>query len=216
MSGRRVVTSFVGEFIGTYVLASVILAMLVRTNFEFFSAVAAAVVYGAMWLVLGTNGSSNLNPAVTLGLWTMRKVSTVQGIVNIVAQVAAGFAAWGVAQYFLNQTLQKTATGGWDWRVLIAEAVGAAVFCFGYSAAVSKDFDKTKQATVVGLSLLAGILVASLASNGILNPAVAITVRSVSWAYIVGPLVGAVVGMNFYTLFFTANPLGQKAKSKKK
>lgn len=100
MTGRRLASSFVAEFIGTFVLASVMLAMLVRTNFEFFSAVAAAVVYGVMWLVLGRASGSNLNPAVTIGLWSMKKISTLQGVVNIVAQVAAGFAAWGLGNIF--------------------------------------------------------------------------------------------------------------------
>lgn len=122
----------------------------------------------------------------------------------------------GVGQYLLNQTLQKTATGGWNWRILVAEAVGTAIFGFGVAAAISKEGEKTKQAFIVGLSLLAGILVASLASNGLLNPAVAIGVRSVSYAYILGPIIGALVGMYLYVLFFTDGVIGKKTSSKKK
>jgi glycerol uptake facilitator-like aquaporin len=214
MSGRRLVTSLVGEFIGTYVLATAMLSMLVRTNFEFFSAVAAAAVYGVMWLVMSQFGGAQLNPAVTLGLWSAKKVSTVQGVVNIVAQVLAGLAAWGLSQYFLNQTLPKTASGGWNWRIAVAEGVGTLVFTFGVAAAVSKKEDHSRQAAIVGLAVFAGILVASLASNGLLNPAVAISVRSLSWAYVAGPLVGGIIGINLYTLFFTDDLVGAK-KGKK-
>ena len=90
MSTRHKVAAVVAEFLGTYVLASAMLAMLIRTNFEFFSAMAAAVVYGLMLLVFGDVSGSHLNPVVTLGMWTVRKISTLNGIAYIVAQLLAG------------------------------------------------------------------------------------------------------------------------------
>jgi glycerol uptake facilitator-like aquaporin len=217
MTGRQKVAALVAEFLGTYVLATAMLAMLVRTNFEFFSAAAAAVVYGGMILIFGKVSGSHLNPVVSIGLWTMRKLSTVETIAFVVVQLAAGFVAWRGAQYFLNQALSKTAKTGLDWRVLIAEAVGTLVFTFAVAAVVSRQVDNTTRAVVSGLALFAGISIASLASNGLLNPAVAIAVRSVSWAYIVGPLVGALVGMNLYTLVFTDSVVSSvKTKTAKK
>jgi glycerol uptake facilitator-like aquaporin len=198
------------------VLATAMLSMLVRTNFEFFSAVAAAVVYGVMMLVFGGVSGSHLNPVVTIGLWTMQKISTLHAVVYIIAQLLGGLVAWRVGQYFLNQTLSKTASSGLDWRVLIAEGVGTLVFTFGVAAAVSNKLDGVKKAAVCALALFAGITIASLASNGLLNPAVAIAVRSVSWAYIVGPIVGAVIGMNLYRVFFTDELTMVSKTSKKK
>lgn len=215
MKGRQQVSAFLAEFLGTYVLATAMLAMLVRTNFEFFSAIAAAVVYGVMLLVFDGISGSHLNPAVTIGLWTMKKISTVMAIAYIVAQLLGGLVAWRLGQYFLAQTLSKTATGGLDWRVLIAEAVGTLVFTFGLAAAVSNKLDGAKKAAVAGLSLFAGITIASLAANGLLNPAVDIAVRSVSWAYVVGPIVGAVVGMNLYLLLFTDTFMKTTSKKSK-
>ena len=216
MSGQRKVAMVVAEFVGSFVLASAMMSMLVRTNFAFFTAVAAAVVYGVMYLMLGSTSGSHLNPAVTIGLWTVRKVATTTAVVYIVAQMLGGLVAWKLGEYFLNQTLNKIATGGVDWRVLVAEGVGTLVFCFGLAAVALKDSDTNRYALVAGLSLLAGVMVASLGANGLLNPAVDLAVRSWSWAYVVGPIVGAVVGMNLYSLFFTPSVFGSKPTRSKK
>lgn len=203
MSGRHVMAVIVAEFVGTYVLATAMLAMLVRTNFEFFSAAAGAVIYGGMYLVFGSVSGSHLNPAVTLAQWSMKKISTLHGVAYIVVQFLAGFVAWRVAQYFLAQALTKTATGGWDWRVLIAEAVGSAIFGVAVAAvSVQKNVETSKKAVILTVGLFGGVMVASLASNGLLNPAVAVAARSVSWAYILGPIVGLLVGANLYNIFF--------------
>jgi len=205
MSGRHKVAVLVAEFVGTYVLATAMLAMLVRTNFEFFSAVAAAVVYGGLYLVFGGVSGSHLNPAVTVAQWTVRKISSLHALAYIIVQLLAGYVALKGAQYFLNQTLSKTATGGVDWRVLIAEGIGAVIFGLAVAAALYKDMENSKKAVVLGAGLFGGILVASLASNGLINPAVAIGAKSVSWAYIVGPVVGLIVGVNLYNVLFTDN-----------
>jgi glycerol uptake facilitator-like aquaporin len=222
MDGRHKVAVVVAEFVGTYVLATAMLAMLVRTNFEFFSAAAAAIVYGGLYLVFGSVSGSHLNPAVTLAKWSLRKISTVHAVAYIIAQLLAGLVAWKVAQYFLAQALSKTATGGVDWRVLIAEGVGGVVFGMAVAAvSFNKDLDTPKKAVVLAAGLFGGILVASLASNGLINPAAAIAARSVSWAYIVGPIVGLIVGANLYNLIFNENlvmssPVSVKKASTKK
>jgi len=205
MSTRQKVAAVVAEFLGTYVLASAMLAMLIRTNFEFFSALAAALVYGLMLLMFGNVSGSYLNPVVTLGMWTVRKISTLNAVAYIIAEVAAGFVAWRVGQYFIAQALTETAKGGLDWHVFIAEGVGALIFTFALAYGVAKELDVVKRAVVGGFGLFAGILVASLASDGLLNPAVAIAVRSISWAYMLGPIVGALLGFAIYNIFFNEN-----------
>ena len=51
---------------------------------------------------------------------------------------------------------------------------------------------------MIGGSLLLGISVAAPASNGVLNPAVALAIGSVSASYIIGPLIGTVAAMLLY------------------
>ena len=52
---------------------------------------------------------------------------------------------------------------------------------------------------VVGGSLLLGIAVAALlGSNGVLNPAVALGIGSFNVMYVLGPILGSVLGMQLY------------------
>jgi glycerol uptake facilitator-like aquaporin len=216
MFGRRKIAAIVAEFLGTAVLASTVLAMIGRTQFPFFAAIAAGLTLGLMVLVIGPFSGAHINPAVTLGLWSLRKMQTIQSLVYIVAQVGGGLLAWKLSEFLLNQKLQHIATWGVDWRVLLAEAVGAFVFTFGVAAAVYQNFDGLKLAAVVGGSLSVGILVASIASNGLVNPAVAVGVNSLSWAYAAGPLLGGVIGMNLYGLLFAPIDAPQKRTRRKK
>ena len=143
----------------------------------------------------------------------------MQAIVYVAAQLLGGLAAWQLSEFLLNQPLRNVAGDSLDWRVLTAEAVGAFVFTFGVAAAVSKAYEQVKLAMVVGASLTLGIMVASLASNGVVNPAVAIGIQSWGWAYVLGPVAGALVGMNLYGLIFAPldkpTPRGVKAVAAK-
>jgi glycerol uptake facilitator-like aquaporin len=213
MSGQRKVAMVVAEFLGTYVLATAMLAMILRTNFAFFSAIAAGLVYGIMLLIVGTTSGSHLNPAITIGLWTVRKVGTLQAVVYIIAQLAAGLVAWRLSQYLLGQSLPKLATGGFHWPTVVAEGVGTLVFGFGVAAS-TQILDVGKKALVAGGSLFAGIAIASLTTYALLNPAVDLAARSWSWGYVVGPVVGAIVGINLYILLFTQEIIGKVRTAK--
>lgn len=211
-NGQRWVALVVAEFVGTYLLSTVMLASLVRTSFAFFSALAAGVVYGVMVLVLAGASESHLNPAVTIAMWTVRRVDTLKAVVYIAAQLLGGVVAWKVAEYFLGQSLNHMATGGWNWKVVLAEGVGTALFLFGLAAAYTTKLVPATRAFVAGASLFAGISVASLATNALLNPAVDIAARSWSWSYVCGPIIGGVVGVFLYQLLLTPSLLGSKAK----
>ncbi len=209
MFGRQKIAILVAEFIGTGVLATVVLSMIGRTSFPFFAAVAVGVTVGTMSYLFGTHS----NPAVTVGLWTMKKVKTTQAVVLIVAQMLGGLGAWRLNEYLLNSDLKSMAGETFDWRVLLAEALGAFIVGVAIAAAVSKGYDGAKRAVVTGLAFFLGVNVASMASNGLLNPAVALGVQSWSWAYTLGPVLGAIIGMSFYGLLFVDRP-ARVSKSK--
>jgi len=202
MFGRQKVAALVAEFFGTLVLASAVLSMAGRTAFPFFGAIIAGLTLGLMVLVIGPISGAHINPIVTIGLWTMRKVQTTQAIVYVAAQTLGGLSAWKLNEYLLNQPLNNRGGAHLDWRVLLSEAIGAFVFTMAIAAAVSRAYDGAKLAFTAGGGLLLGIIVASIASNGVINPAVAIGIQSWSWAYILGPVAGSIVGMNTYALIF--------------
>lgn len=202
MFGRQKIAALGAEFVGTAVLSSAILAMAGRTSFPFFAAIIAGLTLTLMVLVFGSVSGAHINPVVTIGLWTIRKVKTTQAIVFVAAQILGGIAAWQLNEFLLDQPLRNIASGGLDWRIMTAEAVGAFVFGLVVAAAYMRGYDATKLAMTSGLGLTLGMVVASIAANGLVNPAVAIGLQSWDWSYVIGPAAGSIIGMNFYGLAF--------------
>ncbi|HSX23584.1 MAG TPA: aquaporin [Candidatus Saccharimonadales bacterium] len=215
MFGRQKIAMIIAEFIGTFSLAGAVLAMSGRTSFPFFAALIAGLIYGLMVLVIGSASGAHLNPAVTVGMWTVRKIGTATAVVYIVAQTLGGLASWAFNGYLLDAPLKNMVGHKFVTRVLVAEAVGALIFAFGYASAVYQNYKGLRRAATIGASLTLGILLATFASNGILNPALAIGVRSWGLAYVVGPLVGAVVGVNLYARLFAPAPAVSRAAVRK-
>ncbi len=205
MFGQKKIAMIVAEFLGVGMLTMVFYAMLARTSFPLFSGLAGGLMVGLLVVVIGNVSEAHVNPAVTVSMWVMRKLDTAHAVVYIAAQMLGGLAGWGLIRYFMGHSLTSLAGPKFAWRVLIAEGVGTAVFAFGAAAALIQKLDVTKRAFVVGASYALGILVASLAANGILNPAVALGIQSWDWSYAVGPLLGAVVGSNIYAMLYQAS-----------
>jgi glycerol uptake facilitator-like aquaporin len=206
MFGRTKIAMIVAEFIGSFSLASVVLAMLLRTSFPLFNGLAAGGALAVLTLVFANVETGFYNPAATLGLWTLRKIETSKAIVFIAAQFLGGYVALTVNQFTLNNPLNSLANNNTDWRLFTAEAVGALVFSIGLAGALYRGYKDLTLALAVGGSLTLGIILASFAGNGLINPAVALGIKSWSYMYLAAPLLGAVVGMNLYSLLFNAAP----------
>ncbi|MCW1907759.1 MAG: aquaporin [Candidatus Saccharibacteria bacterium] len=202
MFSRKNIAMVVAEFLGAATLVAAVYTIMARTSFPLFSAMAAGGVVALFTLGVGRASGAHLNPAITFGLWSVRRVQTARALVMIAAQFAGGAAAWALLKYFLGHSLTSIAGTEFEWKVFVAEAVGTGIFAFGFASAVMQRFDEAKLAAGIGLSLFIGVLVASLASNGVLNPAVAVGIQSWSWAYAAAPFAGALVGMNVYSMLF--------------
>lgn len=214
MLGQRKIAALVAEFLGTFVLASAVLSMVSRTQFPFFPAFVAGLVLMVVVLTLGAVSGAHINPAVTIALWTQKKVQTTEMLVYVAAQLLGGLAAWRVGEWLLDVTMKNAYVSTVDWRVVVAEGLGALVFAVGIAAALERGYDGAKQAVAIGFSLTLGILVASLGGAGIVNPAVAIGINTVGISYLVGPVVGAVLGMTLYNYLLA--PVPAKASKKRK
>jgi aquaporin Z len=202
--GRKELATLVAEFLGTGVLTLLILSVQRSTiGVPFFVALAAGLAVVVMsFAVAGTSGGY-FNPALTIGMWTARKLETVTAVLYVAVQLLGGFAAYQLYSYFVNNALQPVG-GHFTGRILAAEAVGAGIFAFGWSAAVFQKFSPSVRASVAGLSLTVGIIAASSAAIGLLNPAVALGVKAWVWGtYVLGPVIGAVVAVNLYSMLFT-------------
>lgn len=201
MFSRQKVAMVVAELMGVVVLVTAVYSMVARTSFPLFGGLAAGVTLGLLVHTIGSASGAHVNPAITLGLWSVRKIKTLPAIVYIAAQMLGALAAWQLINYFLGSDIQSIANK-FEWKTLFAELAGALVFGFGVASAVYQKYEGTKLAFTVGGSLTIGILVASLGSNGVINPAVALGLQSWNWAYAVGPIAGSIIGMNLYALVF--------------
>jgi glycerol uptake facilitator-like aquaporin len=202
MFGRRKVAAVVGEFLGTATLAFVVLNVSRSTiGIPYFVAIAAGLAVALMGLSVATD--VHLNPALTLGLWTARRVKTAQAVVYIAAQLLGGWAAYGLYKYFVHGTVQHVSSG-FEGRILVAEAVGAFIFTMAASAVLYERIWGLRRALVVGAAFVLGMMVASASSNGFINPAVALGSNSWGWGtYVLGPVLGAIIGVNLYALLFS-------------
>lgn len=208
MFTRKKIAAFTAELLGTAVLTAVVLAV-VRSaiGIPYFLAIGVALTLSLLVLILGSASGAHVNPAVTFGLWTLRKINTADAVMYIVAQFIGALAAAKLYVYLTEQSLQNIANTEFDWRILIAELIGTFVFTFGIAAAVYQRYEGGKLAMTIGGSLGLGILVAGVASNSVLNPAVALGIQSWSMVYVAGPLLGAIFGMNLYALLFAGEKI---------
>lgn len=221
MLNKKKIAMVVAEFLGTGALATIVLTVSKSTiGIPYFVAIAAGLTIGAMTLIFGGVSGAQFNPAITIALWTARRIQSAKAIVYIAAQLLGGACAALLYQYFVDQPHAQN-TGHYVARILVGEAVGGFVFSLAWAAAIYRKFDGSKAAVTVGVGLILAVLVASSASGGIVNPAVALGLSSWVWGtYVLGPVVGAVAGFNLYALLFapadTAMTLKAPAKSKKK
>lgn len=214
---RKKIAMLLAEFLGTGILTAVVLAVSKsQLGVPYFVSIAAGLMIAAGTLVFGAVSGAHFNPIITIGLWSARRIKALPAVTYIAAQLLGGIAAYLLYTYMVDATWKNSGT--YDPQILVAEAVGAFIFSLGWAAAVYNKLEIGKAAFVVGGSLIIGILVASVASAGILNPAVALGARSWVWGtYVLGPVLGAIIGFNLYALLFApATSLAEGEKSSKK
>lgn len=215
MFRKNKLAMLVGEFLGTTALTLIVLAIShSQLSLSYFIATAAGLMVALMTLALAGISGAVFNPAMTIGLWTVRKLRTTQAIAYLIVQIAGGAAAWELFLY-LTKVSGVHNSGTYSARVLVAEVIGTFIFAFGWAAAIYQRFNLFAKAAAIGGSLTAGALVASLGSAGFMNPAVALGLRQWGWGtYVLGPVLGAIIGFNLYNLLFVETELAEVATSK--
>jgi glycerol uptake facilitator-like aquaporin len=207
------------ELLGTGIVTMSFLIMAGYAAFPLYIGLTAAFALMVTYVIFGGVSGAHANPAVTFGMWTVRKVPTVRAVAYIAAQFLGALGAWKLFEYISGHSIQA-ATADYSTRVLVAEAVGAAVLMMGLCSALAKKYDDFQTAAAYGLAFYIAILITALSLTssqgfvGYVNPAVALGMRHWGTAYIVGPLVGALVGAQLYAWVFS--PEVGAAKTKKK
>src|SRR4051812_21204339 len=124
MFKRNRVAMLVAEFLGTGVLTLTFLSVQrSQLNLAYFVALAAGLAVALMTYTFSNISGAQFNPALTLALWTARRVRTVPALTYIVAQMLGAWAAYGLYHFFVGNDVQVVAQ---DYKpaVMVAEAVG--------------------------------------------------------------------------------------------
>ena len=205
------------EFIGTFLLAAVVIAGQGQPIFVLFGLVGIVLLIGAI-------SGAHVNPAITLGAWATRRIGWLRAIGYIFVQFLGAAVAYFVLSAFLGGATQPSAEQqaygqtaaslfkavdiaqltGKEWYVFFAEVLGTAILGFGVAAA-TRAKDNLSAAFSVGLgifiALMVGVTVTGFVSaSSILNPAVALSLQAYVggvWAFLVyglGAIIGGVIG----------------------
>jgi glycerol uptake facilitator-like aquaporin len=198
---RGVVAPVLAEFLGTGILVMVALVLGQTTAVSYFIATSLAVTMAVVYLLFSVVSGAHTNPAITFGMWTARRIGTLRGITYIAAQLLGGVVAWQLFQYLTNHTLQAKNVP-FSTPVWLAEVIGTGILALAFTAALNRGAQVLNSAISVGAAYFVAILVAATASAGYVNPAIALGSRAWSGVYVLGPLVGGLIGVNLYTYFF--------------
>lgn len=186
---------YIAELLSTFTLTLAVSLSLLFV-FPLSTPVLAALVVGLFVYTIGGISGAHINPAVTVGMWAIKKIETKEALLYIASQIiGAGLAT--ICVLALTATTPPIVAEE-TFAALLAEAIGAFVLVFGVASVATGKVSQSSSGLVVGGSLLVGIIIASTVSNGILNPAVAFGLGSLKLSYLLGPLVGGAAGAYAY------------------
>jgi glycerol uptake facilitator-like aquaporin len=185
---------YIAEALGTFTLALVVALSIAHQ--VALTPYLAALTVGIFVYTIGHISGTHINPAITIGAWSIKKISTYDAVLYILFQfigaAAAFIAVSGIAGV-------PHPIGAESWVIVLAEALGAFFLAFGIASVIYGKTSTEASGVVIGGSLFLGVLLAAfIGSNGVLNPAVAFGIGSFSFSYALSPILGAVLGMQAY------------------
>lgn len=146
-------TVLLAELVGTFILATVAIT------------VANPIIVGftlvVLVLALGAISGAHLNPAITFGLWSIRKLEGIKVPFYMAMQVLGGLLALLVSQLYqgTGYGISFASFNSFDGKILLAELLGTAVFAFAFAAVWQRELIDSSKALCVGLALLTGLAV---------------------------------------------------------
>ena len=179
------------ELFGTFSLALAVLISLNNPGFPVPTPVIAGLTLGLFVYTIGPISGCHINPAVTISLMALKKIDLADAAGYVAAQFVGGGLAMLVGGYLTSPAPVVASNAA---SVGFAELLGAVIFLFGIGSVVLGRVPAAVNGIVIGGSLTLGVHFAALVSNGVLNPAVALGIGSLSLPYVWGPILGGVAG----------------------
>jgi len=215
------------ELVGTFILvfggtAVAVGAILSRpTAGGAYDSLAVALAFGlALAVVVASVGhvsGAHVNPAVTLGMAAAGKFPWNYAPVYVAAQLAgavlAALATWltfggAGARSQANLAATYPARGVGDLQAFVVEILITFILVFVVMAVATDERAPAAIAPVaVGFALAVGVFIAGPVTGGAVNPARALGPMLVAgdltsvWLYVLGPIVGGVLGALLYDRF---------------
>src|SRR3954453_2248719 len=205
--------AYAAEFVGTLVLVLAITGY-VSASSKALAFLPLAIVHGLalMGIVysIGSISGAHVNPAVTLALLAIRKISGRDAGVYIGAQALGGVAGAFLAKLFFEERGALVnygapaidphyLQGGSVTLAFLAEAIGAFVLMWAVmGTAVNPDAPKGVAGAAIGGALALGVLIFGPATGASFNPARWLGPALVSgtwtdaWMYILAPIAGGI------------------------
>jgi MIP family channel proteins len=214
--------AYLAEFLGTLILVLAITGLvsasavtgLSQTNLALVHALALmGIVYS-----IGSISGAHVNPAVTLAMLAIRKITGRDSAIYIFMQLLGGLGGALLAKSFFlgSGALVNYGTPGVSDRYLqggslalafLAEAVGAFLLMWAVmGTAVNPTAPKGVAGAAIGGALALGVLIFAPATGASFNPARWFGPAAASgtwhdaWLYILGPIVGAAAAALAYHL----------------
>lgn len=220
---------YLAEMVGTVILVVFGCGVAVATGVEgpaglLATALAFGLVIAALSYAIGHISGCHLNPAVTLAMWMMKRISMKDAVLYMIAQIIGGIVgAAGVALFFgtftflgANQVQPVLSYEYGDGAALAVALVVEIFLTFAFVLAVIGVAEKTENkgvtGIVIGIALTLAHLLGIRLTGTSVNPARSIgpalltiasnntTPISQIWIFIIGPLVGAALAVAIYKL----------------
>jgi MIP family channel proteins len=210
---------FVAEAIGTFALVAVCPgAVIVAAKTGSFGGQGVALAFGLVVTIVvaatGHLGGAHINPAVTIGFWSVRRFPGRDVVPYVLAQCVGAIGASAVLVWLLGPV------GNFGATVPALSLARSFVVEAGYSALlgfviISVATDARTPTSVapfaIGATVFAGALVTGPLTGGSFNPARSLgpavvgNVWTAHWLYWVAPILGMVIAMRLYELLRSAS-----------
>lgn len=200
----------VAELIGTFALVFIGSLSVDVSGSLVVVALAHGFILAVMVYALGAISGCHINPAISLAMYALRKLTGRETLGYVLAQLAGASIAgllhavitpWSTTYYGL--TLPTAKIGGSSGLAFLIEAVLTFFLALViYQVAVAGKVPEPMGGLAIGLTLAAAILAGGPLTGAALNPArafgpaLASANFSSQWAYWLGPILGALAAFD--------------------
>lgn len=233
---ERGLAAYLAELIGTFLLVFFVTSVVVLfvssgeqatfgSDFAVIGLVHAFLLFGLI-VMFGVVSGGHFNPAVTLAAWAIKRISTIDGVIYMLAQFIGGVLGALLCKGLLLDEGRATHYGaasvnailgsgfGGNFRGSVIEAIGTFCLVLVILAAVfSRKSFKEWAPLAIGTTLGFIVMVGGPLTGGSFNPARWFGPALVAnewggvWPYLLGPIVGSLLAAGVFRFVLEAGPL---------